>query len=62
MSTLYVIQSNDIYLMVVSLLIGLRYEVSVEVEVKEDVLAGVVVDPGHGELVGVPSLVLCGVA
>ena len=48
--------------MVVSLCIGLRYQVSVEVEVDDDVLAGVGVDPGEGELVRMTSFFLFGVA
>ena len=48
--------------MVISLHIRLRYEVPVEVEVDEDILPSVLIDPGHGELVGVASLVLGGVA
>ena len=48
--------------MVISLHIRLRYEVPVEVEVDQDILPSVVIDPGHGELVGMASLVLCGVA
>jgi len=47
---------------VVSLCIGLRYQVSVEVEVDDDVLAGVGVDPGEGELVRMTSFFLFGVA
>ena len=38
------------------------YEVPVEVEVNQDILPSVLIDPGHGELVGMASLVLCGVA
>ena len=48
--------------MVISLHIRLRYEVPVEVEVDQDILPSVLVDPGHGELVRVASLVLGGVA
>ena len=48
--------------MVVSLCIGLRYEVSVEVEVDDNVLVGLAVDPGHGEVVGMSSLLLLRVA
>ena len=48
--------------MVVSLCIGLRYQVSVEVEVDDDVLAGVGVDPCEGELVRMTSFFLFGVA
>ena len=48
--------------MVISLHIRLRYEVPVEVEVDENILPSVIVDPGHGELVRVASLVLGGVA
>ena len=48
--------------MVVSLCIGLRYEVSVQVEVDDDVLVGLAVDPGHGEVVCMTSLLLLGVA
>ena len=48
--------------MVISLHVRLRYEVPVEVEVDEDILPSVIVDPGHGELVGMASLVLFGVA
>ena len=44
--------------MVVSLCIGLRYEVSVEVEVDDNVLVGLAVDPGHGEVVCMSSLLL----
>ena len=50
------------YLMVVSLCIGLRYEISVQVEVDDDVLVGLAVDPGHGEVVGMSSLLLLRVA
>ena len=46
----------------VSLCIGLRYQVSVEVEVDDDVLAGVGVNPGEGELVRMTSFFLFGVA
>ena len=48
--------------MVISLHVRLRYEVPVEVEVDQDILPSVLVDPGHGELVRVASLVLGGVA
>ena len=48
--------------MVVSLCIGLRYEVSVEVEVDDDVLVGLAVEPGHREVVCMPSLFLLRVA
>ena len=48
--------------MVVSLCIGLRYEVSVQVEVDDDVLVGLAVDPGHGEVVCMSSLLLLRVA
>ena len=48
--------------MVISLHVRLRYEVPVEVEVDEDILPSVLINPGHGELVGVASLVLWGVA
>ena len=56
------IQFYYIYLMVVSLRIGLRYEVSVEVEVDDDVLAGLVVEPRHGEVVCMTSFLLLRVA
>ena len=46
----------------VSLCIGLRYEVSVEVEVNDNVLVGLAVDPGHGEVVCMPPLLLLRVA
>ena len=48
--------------MMISLHVRLRYEVPVEVEVNQDILPSVVVDPGHGELVGMASLVVGGVA
>ena len=57
-----VAQPRKTHLMVISLHIRLRYEVPVEVEVDQDILPSVVIDPGHGELVGMASLVLCGVA
>ena len=56
------IQFNDIYLVMVSLRIGLRYEVSVEVEVDDDVLAGLVIHPRHGQVVCMASFLLLGVA
>ena len=56
------IQFNDIYLVMVSLRIGLRYEVSVEVEVDDDVLAGLVVHPRHGQVVCMASFFLLRVA
>ena len=48
--------------MVVSLCIGLRYEFPVEVEVDDDVLVGLGVHPGQGEVVCMAPLLLLGVA
>ena len=46
------------YLVVVLLEVLLGDEVPVEVEVDQDILPSVLINPGHGELVGVASLVL----
>ena len=53
---------NYIYLVMVSLRIGLRYEVSVQIEVDDDVVAGLVIHPRHGQVVCMASFLLLGVA